>query len=460
MAETGEKPGSGEALVSFTTKLPDKYQVQDDSLVVPASLKRFGLSEVVNRLLGFEKPVPFDFLVNGEFLRVDLYTYLESHKLSSEQVLKLEYVLALSEPEEHQVDEVPDWISGLATLGPLPCSWYIASSYDGGVRIYNDSKPKLTTALSPASLTSVRAMAVPESEGKASLVATGCKDGVVRCFRSALTKSEAFLGPIATLRSKEHRQSVEAVAISHDGNLVAGGGWDGDVLIWNGGPSVFEEPVSGQATSSGATKRKAESGPDLESAKYGLKGHGQVVSALAYGAPARYPFTLLSASWDGSLRVWDTAAAACVCNWSVARAVTSFSFNPTDPQIATSHEDGHVSIWDVRAAPHATVAGGLSLDSSTGLPLASAQSPHRRQATEVVWCPADSLRLATVGHDGGLCILDARSPKMPLQRVRLGKAGPIPTKLLCVTWLSREELAVGTSEGKVLRLLLNKSKED
>mmetsp|Transcript_10891 Transcript_10891/g.28162 ORF Transcript_10891/g.28162 Transcript_10891/m.28162 type:complete len:474 (+) Transcript_10891:92-1513(+) len=447
----------GEALVLFTTKLPDRYQVQDDSLVVPASLARYGLSEVVNRLLGLEKPAPFDFLIDGEFLRTDLFEYLDARKLSSEKVLKLEYVLALSEPEEEQVDEVPDWISSVAALGPAPCPWFVASSYDGGLRLYEAGATRLTMKLADVSLTAVAARAAPGTAGKASLLAAAGKDGIVRCFRAELDARVA-IGPVATLRSKEHRQALEAIAINEDASLVAGGGWDNDVLVWNGGPTVFEEAEQEKAASSGGVKRKAVVGAEVEAPKFALQGHSQVVSSLHFGDKARYPFTLLSASWDCSVRVWDVAAASCVCNWTVARAVSSFSMSPGGPQMATSHEDGHVSLWDIRAPPHPTMQGAVTLDSSAGLPLTSAQSPHRRLASEVAWCPVDEQRLASVGHDGSLCILDPRSPKMPLQRVRLGKPGPVPTKLLCVTWLAREELAVGGSDGKVVRIMLNRSK--
>jgi len=154
-----------------------------------------------------------------------------------------------------------------------------------------------------------------------------------------------------------------------------------------------------------------------------------------------------------SLRVWDLAAAACVCNWPVGRAVTSVSISPSMPsQMVTSHEDGHVSIWDVRAAPHATIQGALSLDSAAGLPLTSAQAVHRRLAAQVAWCPDDAYRIASVGHDGHLCILDPRSPKMPLQTVSMRSSGRNPIKVLCVDWLESDVLAVGGSDGKVVRV--------
>jgi len=441
--------------VSFTTKLPERYQVQEDPLVVPASLARYGLSEVVNRLLGLEKLAPFDFVINGEFLRTDLHGYLDAKKLSSEKVLRLEYILALTEPEQTHVDEFPDWVSSVVALGHVPADWFAASSYDGSVRVYKAGSAKLTAQISDASLTACTAL--PASpDGDVSFFAAASKDGIVRCSRLQLGAKPA-LGPVSSMRSPAHTGALQTLALNEDASLLAGGGWDHDILVWNAGLSSFAESDEMQQTS-GSVKRKAAGTADIEVPKLVLKGHSQVISCVQFGARARYPFTLLSGSWDSTVRVWDVVAASCVCNWTVARAVTSFSMSPgSPPQMATSHEDGHVSLWDIRAPPHPTVQHALSLDASAGLPLASAQSPHRRLASQVAWCPLDAQRLASAGHDGSVCVLDPRSPRMPLQRVRLGKPGPVPTKMLCLTWLSRDEIAVGGSDGKVVRLSLTQA---
>ncbi|CAK0830473.1 unnamed protein product [Prorocentrum cordatum] len=64
----------------------------------------------------------------------------------------------------------------------------------------------------------------------------------------------------------------------------------------------------------------------------------------------------------------------------------------------------------------------------------------------------DANRIASVGHDGNMCILDPRSPKMPMTSVRLGRTGSVPTKLLSLAWLGRDGLAVGGSDGKVVQV--------
>jgi len=442
----------GEALVSFATKLPDEFQVPDDQLVVPSSLARYGLSEVVNKLLGGEKPVPFDFLVDGEFLRSDLLGFLTARKLTSEKVIQLEYIFALSEPEEQTIDQVPDWVAGLASLGNLPCKWFVASSYDGSVRLYEDGAARVCARLSHTPLTSLAAL--PTKSGDCVQLALGGKDGEVRCCQLRYG-SNPTVGPVSIIKSAEHKKPVQAVALSEDGEFLASSGWDQEVLIWNAGATLFPDLPEGKQENQGI-KRKADAGE--QSPKFVLRGHSQVVSALHFGKQSRFPFTLLSASWDATVRVWDTAAAACVCNWAVARAATSFSMCVNPAQMVTSHDDGHVSLWDIRAPPHATTANALSLDASAGLPLSSTQLPHRRLATQAVWHPTEEHRLASVGHDGCVCVLDPRSPKMPLQKVRLGKAGPVPTKQTCVTWLSRDELVVGGSDGRVVRLTIGEGK--
>lgn len=292
--------------------------------------------------------------------------------------------------------------------------------------------------------------ALPVSGG--AHIAAASKDGTVRCcavnFRG---KGGVEVGPVAALRGSSCHRSVEAVAISEDGTLLASGGWDQEVLVWNAS-SAFTQPSSSSPKLGG--KRKAAAGGEDVLPKFALRGHSQVVTCLHFGSQAQLPFTLLSGSWDCSVRAWDVAAASCVCNWAVARAVTSFSVSPASPpQLVTSHEDGHVSLWDVRAPPHAAVTGAFALDASAGLPLTSSQLAHRRMASQAVWCPEDAHRIACVGHDGYLCVLDPRSPKMPLQRVRIGKPGASsPTKLLCCTWLSRDAVVVGGSDGRVIRV--------
>mmetsp|Transcript_69931 Transcript_69931/g.130696 ORF Transcript_69931/g.130696 Transcript_69931/m.130696 type:complete len:470 (+) Transcript_69931:71-1480(+) len=460
------KPVGDEAVVVFTTKLPERYRVPEDQLVLPSSLSRYGLSEVVNRLLSFEKPVPMDFLIQGQFLRTSLQSYLEAHRLSSEQALNVEYIIALGEPEPTEADQAPDWITGIASNSRANGGQFFSVvCCDGTLRLYQGTQSKLSTRISNQPLKCVASVEVDGGLGS-HILASG-KDGLLRCLALRHDGSTApRAGPMTTLTpptsggatneepdSSNSLRTVEAVAFHEDGTLMGSAGWDNSVHIWNA--DAFQA-VPEEAEAAGG-KRKTTDRIDSAVPKFTLNGHSQVVTSLCFGSQARYPFTLMSSSWDCSVRVWDIAAADCVCNWTVGRAATSLSPSPLgSARLATSHEDGHISLWDLRAAPHSGVKGAFSLDASTGLSLISAQTPHKRMASQVAWCPTDEQRIASVGHDGLLCVLDVRSPKMPVQSLRLGTPFPMPTKVLCLAWLSADDIAVGGSDGKVLRINLRR----
>jgi ribosome biogenesis protein YTM1 len=47
--------------------------------MIPASWRRYQLSQLVNKALSLEKPVPFDFLVRGELLHATLSEWCSEH---------------------------------------------------------------------------------------------------------------------------------------------------------------------------------------------------------------------------------------------------------------------------------------------------------------------------------------------------------------------------------------------
>ncbi|RUP49005.1 NUC135 domain-containing protein [Jimgerdemannia flammicorona] len=108
--------------VRFVTQ-QRKYAVIDSAILVPARLKRYGLSEIVNHLLGSgmysppgtltKNPVPFDFLIEGQFLRTSLSEYLENAGLSTENLITIEYVESMLPPTPMSSFQHDDWISSV-----------------------------------------------------------------------------------------------------------------------------------------------------------------------------------------------------------------------------------------------------------------------------------------------------------------------------------------------------------
>lgn len=53
--------------VVFTTQT--SYVLPPQKFMIPASWRRYQLSQLVNKALSLEQPVPFDFIIRGEVLR-------------------------------------------------------------------------------------------------------------------------------------------------------------------------------------------------------------------------------------------------------------------------------------------------------------------------------------------------------------------------------------------------------
>merc|ERR1719335_1083577 len=183
----GTNVTEGQVEVIFQTKLQEEFRVPEDPVVVPAQLARYGLSELVNHMLEKEKPVPLDFLVDGQFLRTSLAKYMEAAQVTAEQSLAVEYVLAMPQPESNEVDTNEDWISGVVAVD----GEVITASYDGTLRFYRGQPLcRHTTLTVGAALKAVAAVRC----GEVLLVAAGTKDGRVLLYRykhDALLHEEA-----------------------------------------------------------------------------------------------------------------------------------------------------------------------------------------------------------------------------------------------------------------------------
>jgi hypothetical protein len=81
--------------VVFTTKTP--YQLPSQKFMIPASWKRYQLSQLINKSLSLPKPTPFDFLIKNAILRNSL-----SEWCAENSVGEVGFPISLAEDVAHR----------------------------------------------------------------------------------------------------------------------------------------------------------------------------------------------------------------------------------------------------------------------------------------------------------------------------------------------------------------------
>ncbi|CAI7844356.1 unnamed protein product, partial [Closterium sp. NIES-54] len=150
--------------VRFTTRLPAHLTVPSTPFTVPVRLTRYGLSEVINTLLGRDAPQPFDFIVDGRLLRSSLRKCLLTSALSTERVIPIEYTLAVRPPSASHSAPHDDWVSAVSAAQP---SVIVTGSYDSHVRLFS-VPPTSAAAATPADATAHAAHAADAADGGSS----------------------------------------------------------------------------------------------------------------------------------------------------------------------------------------------------------------------------------------------------------------------------------------------------
>lgn len=322
-----------------------QYVVTDAPFAVPSKLGRYGLSEVINHLLELESPIPFDFLINGQLLRVSLKSFIRSHRLSIEDVTSIEYIPAVSLSDESENVELPSWIGSIDTKFQ---SYILAGCYDGQLKILDANSLEEKQSVNAHQHPIRDVVSWTSTNNNSKLIATASKDHIIHCWELLEgAKGQLDCPQIAKLAG--HVNSVECLQYWASRQVLVSGDWAGTIALW---------PVSSlgtgqiQSDSSQSFKKKKKSatgkpvaGPLVDIASDSiLKAHMQAVS----GIQITLQETLFSASWDHSIKAWDMERQDCVATFNSSKVITSISYSESTRLLASSHPDGRVRLWDTR----------------------------------------------------------------------------------------------------------------
>ncbi|XP_058437727.1 WD repeat-containing protein 38 isoform X8 [Marmota monax] len=141
-----------------------------------------------------------------------------------------------------------------------------------------------------------------------------------------------------------HHDSIQSSDFSPNANCLATGSWDSTVRIWDlrvGTPAVFHQE---------------------------LEGHSGNISCLCYSSSG----LLGSGSWDKNIHIWkpNTSSLMVQLKGHVAW-VNSIAFSPDEGQLASASYSGTIKVWDYNT--------GKCLETLKVRPVAAAPSEGSRK---------------------------------------------------------------------------------
>ncbi|KAJ9077961.1 ribosome biogenesis protein ytm1 [Entomophthora muscae] len=379
-----KKPSGGQVQVKFITSL-DNYRLPETIIYLPTHLRRYGLSEVVNHLLALEKPVPFDFLIQGEFIKSSLAHFMNQRDLSTESVIEVEYIESTLPPTPLASYKHDDWVSSVKISDD---KLILTGSYDHHVRVWDQASQCLAT--------------LSHHKGAVHAVNWVSSDSGVRILSASQDQSiigwqqdnDGSYEPLYV--AKGHTKPVLAVQVAPSLSQFASSSADGMVKVWSIA-SIEEDPdnVLFDPLEAMRISNKKHKGNDAQKLYKGalltLDGHFGPVHGLAYDSLDST--RLFSGGHDHALRVWDVTTATNILTKTCEKPFLALSHSTN--LLASGHTDSLIRIWDPRTSESSVVK--LSL------------AGHSNWVSSVEWQGSNQHRLISASYDGTLRVWDLRS---------------------------------------------------
>ncbi|KAL1972359.1 hypothetical protein VTN31DRAFT_6773 [Thermomyces dupontii] len=415
--------------LQLTTREPDLALSEGTGpIFVPTGLRRYALSTLVNNLLGNEKPIPLEFLINGTFLRTSLDEYLTANGLSAETTLEVEYVRALIPPLHVASFLHDDWVSAVDVLSAASHGGesltpgqerVLSGSYDGMLRMWNMSSQ--TIAVSPSAADGGHTSAIKAAKVVSpTQIASASLDRTVRVWQYT-EEEDGFSATITPqLDLYGHTSAVNTLAVHGPSNRLLSASADSCVGFWTTQKSEAPEApadVLALNTARSAKRRK------LNSTSTGTPQRGPLAMLTAHNGPvsaaifdARDSTVGYSTSWDHTLRTWDLVTSALVDTRTTSHALLSLEHMPDLHLLAAGTSARHITLIDPRVS--ATTVSAMTLRGHTNAVVTLARDPH------------SSYGLISGSHDGTCRIWDVRSTKTEKDGVVGESIYSIPRKSL------------------------------
>lgn len=405
----------------FFTKLKE-YSVPDTTFSIPSHVTCSELNNFIHTLSSDNsegeniKKISFDFLINGEILRLPLQQFLEQKNISSETVVEIEFIPCYPEPSPELSLACDDWISAVRACK----EWILTGCYDNTLHIWtSEGEHKLTI---PGHIAPVKAVAWINVGSPLSIFVSTSHDET-----AVIWKWNQQTNAVECIHvCRGHARSVDCVDVSICKRKFATGSYDHMLKIWSLDleNNQYNDNIDSETnrkkmkTENGETKTRV---PLLT-----LAGHSEAVTGVQWIDINE----LCSASMDNNISIWDVEMASLKTQLNGSKAFFDIAYSHLSRQIISASADRHIRLWDPRIKDGAVVQCVFT--------------SHNGWVSDVHWSPTSEYQFISGSYDCVLKLWDTRSPKVPLYNM-LGH----DEKILCVDWSIPNRIISGGADNYI-----------
>ena len=397
--------------------------------LVPTNFRRYGLSEIVNHLLDLESAtrIPFDFLIDGAFLKTSLDEYLTANGLSTEVTLTLEYMRSVLPPVFRASYKDDDWVASVAIIpgrtdGEARKGEFLkkgevrvlAAGYDGIARIWDVTGTGKVAGVAVGHTGPVKCGGWIAQKR----FLTAGMDRVVKLWgydepaqdgdeempdgdKEARTKG--VVTPLAEFCS--HKGMINSIAIHSATSKFLTASADGTVGLWSTHPSKCP-PAPPETSAPPHLKRRRIASTNIasvprlaplsvltQSISSSAKTNPQPSSAVIFHP--HDPTVSYSTTWSHQILTHDLTTSSLVSSLTTPHPILSLTALPSLSLLAAGSSARHITLHDPRAD-----AAIISQATLRG---------HTNAVVSLCAAPTSEFLLASASHDGTCRVWDVRA---------------------------------------------------
>ncbi|KZT18846.1 ribosome biogenesis protein YTM1 [Neolentinus lepideus HHB14362 ss-1] len=425
----------------FTTSTA--YPLPTQKFMIPASWRRYQLSQLINKALSLDKTIPFDFLIQGEILRGTLAEWC-AEKSVGEETLEIEYIESVLPPQQMRSMPHEDWVSSVSCRISRT---FVTGSYDGSLCTFSYSQQLLQTLrIHDAPITSLCVLP-PSDNDQTYTVATASQDLTARLTKIQLSADTLDAPSSSQMLASLHLHTSPLSSISTDssGSHLLTSGWDTLIGLWDTSIPTEDEISPDDLIPGRVSKRrkvnkeKSQNGVESRVRRKAptqvLKSHTARVSKAVFGTDesAAGRSAAYSCGFDSTVRVWDVESGVCLHTINASeKPMTDLVLMSESQTALASATDRTVTAYDIR------------LSSSSASPaVASMPHPALPSCLAVSGMDSNSHQFISGAYDGVVRLWDLRSVKAPIASFKVTEG----KKVLSVDWLGASGLVGVGGEG-------------